>query len=244
MDNNQTNKATRSFIDFTKELEQSDFLISFLKLGNNYISENFSDAKEKLKQIYRKDGEDLEFFQKNSEKLLQIGFYEQNLSRKIYVSTIDNFINYFKDILAEIVTKKPEVLKSKDQERIDFIIEHQTMEDLIKSISEKKIEELFYKGLKDIIKFFNDRLGIVIFSDKKRENEINLLVKQRNLVVHNRGKTNKEIIKEFPEEHLLEDHHFDFKFDYVIKINKILYQLINELDYKLTNKFNLNEISY
>ena len=244
MDNNQFSQATQSFLNFTKELEQFDFLISFLKLGNNYISDNLPDAKKKLMEIYKKDGEDLEFFKNNSERLLQIDFYEQNLSRIIYVRAIDNFINYFKDILAEIVLKKPEVLKSKDQERIDFIIEHQTMEDLIKSISEKKIEELFYKGLKEIIKFFNDRLGITLFSDKKREKEINLLVKQRNLVVHNRGKINKEIIREFPEEHFLENYYLDFKFDYVIGINKILYQLINELDFKLSKKFDLYQISY
>ena len=244
MDNNQSSQATLSFINFTKELEQFDFLISFLKLGNNYISDNLPDAKKKLMEIYKKDGEDLEFFQKNSESLLQIEFYEQNLSRIIYVRAIDNFTTYFKDILAEIVLKKPEVLKSKDQERIDFILGHQTMEDLIKSISEKKIEELFYKGLKDITKFFNDRLGITLFSDKKREKEINLLVKQRNLVVHNRGKINKEIIREFPEENFLENYYLDFKFDYVIAINKILYKLINELDYKLSKKFDLYQISY
>jgi len=37
----------------------------------------------------------------------------------MYIKSVDNFQNYFKEILSEIVLSRPEILKSKETERLD-----------------------------------------------------------------------------------------------------------------------------
>ncbi len=239
-----TSQATRSFIHFTLETEHFETLVHFLQVGNSFIAENKEEAKANYYESVRKADEDPGFLEGNYDKLLDISYYENKISRIIYVRAIDNFTTYFKDVLAEIVIKKPEILKSKETERLDFILEHTSIEDLIKSVSEKTIERLFYKGIKDIAKYFKDRLGVDIFKNQSVEDKINILIKQRNLVVHNRGKITKEFFEEFPDKDYKLDFYLDFSFDYIIKINKMLNHFINELDIELAKKFELNEISY
>ena len=238
------NKSTRALINFTVEIDQFEMLLSYMRIGNSFISENMSEAKERLIKLHDNSSDETDFLKTDPERFLTMNYYESHLSRMMYIRAIDNFTTYFKDVLAEIVIKKPQILKSKDQERLDFILEHDTMENLLKSISEKKITELFYSGFTDIQKYFNDRLGIKMFEDEIRTAEINLLIKQRNLAVHNRGKISKEFITEFPNEDFIEGLFLSFKFDYVSRINDILYNIINNLDAKLSVKFNLDQVNY
>lgn len=167
-------------------------------------------------------------------------FYERHFSQMAYSRSVDNFITYFKDILAEVVTKKPQILKSKDQERLDFILSHDNMDDLLKSISEKKIEELFYKGISDIEKFFEDRLGIKIFKDEETKREINKLIKQRNLIVHNRGRISKEFTNEFPELNYTVGLYLVFQYEHISQHNLLLSNYLVELDIEIAEKFDLD----
>lgn len=111
-------------------------------------------------------------------------FYEIHLSSMMYVNTIDSFTVYFKEILSEVVLTKPQILKSQESEKLDFVLEYESMNDLINAIANKKIEELFYKGIEDIEKFFKNRLGIDIFKTDEEREVINLFIKQRNMTVH------------------------------------------------------------
>ncbi|WP_330746980.1 hypothetical protein [Chryseobacterium sp. CP-77] len=121
-----------------------------------------------------------------------------SLGTMMYIKIVDNFQNYFKEILSEIVKIRPEILKSKETEKLDFILSFNSREEMINAISEKKINSLFYLGINDLKKYFSKKLNVEIFKD--REYEINLIVKQRNLAVHNRSVINKEFITEFPNE--------------------------------------------
>lgn len=160
----------------------------------------------------------------------------------MYVKTIDNFENYFKEILSEIVFSDPRVLKSKETEQLDFIFSFTDFQSLINAIAEKKIEALFYKGIDGIQKFFRERIGVEVFQEKAEQ--INLLVKQRNLAVHNRSKISKEFVRQFPNESFVENMYLSFTFDYVEKIVPALYKIINDLDDEFTTKFKLNQIEY
>jgi len=242
--NSNKSEATKSFMMFAVEMDQSEMLLNYMNIGNSFIIENITEAKQRLIGMYNESDIKVDFKKNDPEKFLNINFYNNHFSRMMYVRIIDNLNTYFKDILAEIVIKKPQILKSKETEKLDFILEHETMEDLLKSISEKKIEELFYKGLKDIKNFFYERLGVEIFEDVEQEKAINLLIKQRNLIVHNRGKITKDFTKEFPIEDFVEGKQLDLKYNYVAKLNLALYSIIAKLDIKLSEKFKLDLISY
>ncbi|MEZ0607577.1 hypothetical protein ACAW74_03625 [Fibrella sp. WM1] len=175
-------------------------------------------------------------------EFLEINYYEMTLSTMMYVKTVDNFENYFKEILSEIVISEPRVLKSKETEQIDFILSFTNYNSLINAIVEKKVEALFHQGIDGIQKFFRDRIGIEVF--KEKADQINLLVKQRNLAVHNRSKISKDFLRQFPNENFTENMYLNFTFDYVGKAVPALYKIINELDYEFTKKFNLLQVEY
>lgn len=228
----------KAYLNAANEFEKVERLIIYLKTSNYLINRNFLVAQNKLLELNNL----LEVPYSNNNNFdnetLDINFFEMSLGSMMYIKTVDNFQNYFKEILSEIVIARPEILKSKDTEKLDFILSFNSREDMIKAIAEKKINSLFYLGINDIKKYFSDKLNVEIFKDK--EYDINLIVKQRNLAVHNRGIINKDFMQEFPKEKgLIENHFLKFDFTYVEKINHILYVIINEIDKTLSKKYNL-----
>ena len=236
-------KLTESFGNFHQEIQRSEMLISYLEVGNKLISRNNSEAKEYFMSIYD-HVYNPQIAKKslisNLDTLLNVEFYNIHLSSMIYVNTIDSFTTYFKDILSEVVIVKPQILKSQESEKLDFILNHDSIDDLISSIASKKIEELFYKGIGDIEKFFKDRLGVDIFKTDEQRKNINFYVKQRNLTVHNRRKISKEFAKQFPEFKNKIGQHLNFDFRYVSRINLSLFNFIGKLDEEISQKFKLN----
>lgn len=239
-------EATQSLLNFSNELEQTEMLMLFLAIADEYVDENKESAREKLIAIYEDPDNEVSIqlveYLKNTniDHLFDLLFYERHFSQMSFSRAIDNFISYFKEILAEVVIKKPQILKSKDQERLDFILEYESMSDLIKAISERKIEELFYMGISDIEKFFKDRLGISIFKDEETRKTINQLIKQRNLIVHNRGKLSKEFVNEFPELGFSAGLYLTMKYEYISQSNLYMSNFLVELDTEIADKFKLD----
>lgn len=228
----------RAYINAANEFEKIERLIIYFKTSNYLINTNYQTAQNKLTEL--NNSLEVPFPNENSfeNETLDIQFYEASLGSMMYIKSVDNFQNYFKEILSEIVLSRPEILKSKETERLDYILSFNSRDEMIKAIAEKKINSLFYLGINDIKKYFLEKLNVEIFKDK--EYEINLSVKQRNLAVHNRGLITQEYIKEFPnEKDLIEGHYLKFDFIYIEKISHILYSIINEIDKILSKKYNL-----
>lgn len=236
------NKSSQSFINAAVEFENIERILLYFRVSNNLINEDLLKSVSKLKSFNEKLEIPYEHDHQQEKKFLEINYYETTLSTMMYVKTIDNFENYFKEILSEIVISDPHVLKSKDTEQLDFILSFNDYQSLINAIADKKIEVLFYQSIGGIQKFFKDRIGVEIFKEKSEQ--INLLVKQRNLAVHNRSKISKDFIRQFPNENFTENMYLNFTFDYVQQVVPALYKIINELDYEFSKKFTLHEIKY
>ena len=242
-------ESTIAFKNFTEEQTSTEMLVMYLLLNNENISKNNADTKKALIELYDEPGNEtstriVDYLKsEHSDVLFDVYFYEQHFGRMAYIRAIDNFITYLKDILAEIVLKKPQILKSKETETLDFILSYDSIEELILAISEKKVEELFYKGINDIQKFFDTRLGVQIFKDDIKKNNINLLIKQRNLAVHDRGKISKELVKDFPEYDFTEGEILTFKYGYISEVNAFLNDFAIDLDIELCEKFDLETIT-
>ena len=52
--------------------------------------------------------------------------------------TVDNYLSYISDLLALIYKSKPEMLKSEEEERLDFILSFDNLDELRNAIAEKK----------------------------------------------------------------------------------------------------------
>ncbi|MFG4003412.1 hypothetical protein [Flavobacterium aquidurense] len=239
-------ESTESFSRFQQEILRSEMLISYLDVANTLVLKNDVEAKRCLTNIYD-HAFNSEIAKKslteNLDHYLNLRFYEIHLSSMVYVNTIDNFSTYLKDILSEVVFAKPQILKSQESEKLDFILEYESMDDLINAIASKKLEELFYKGIEDIGKFFKSRLGIDIFKTDKEKETINLHVKQRNLTVHNRRRISKDFAKQFPNLEFKIGEYLNFDFRYVSTLNLYLFNFVATIDEEISQKFKLKKIS-
>lgn len=239
-------KTTNSFLQFDNENALTEHLMFYILIGGMYIAEDKELGKSILIDIHEDPDNEIskklveKLKTETTDKLLESSFYERHFSQMAFSRSIDNLITYFKDILAEVVIKEPRILKSKEHERLDFILDYHRMEDLIKAISEKKIEELFYKGINDIESFFEDRLKIQIFKDDDAKKTINKLIKQRNIIVHNRGKISKEFAKEFPEFSSYLGQYITFSYKDISRINLYLNNYLVELDLMIASKYKLD----
>lgn len=124
--------------DYDSKDEIKKYLIDTLCSGQNNI------VSEKLSAYLNSD---------QSNDIFNPKTYEVYFSQMAYTRLTDNALCYFKDVLSEVVRKKPEVLKSSEKESYEYILSFQNMEDLIIDLSEKKIKQLFYGSISDIKKF-------------------------------------------------------------------------------------------
>lgn len=103
---------------------------------------------------------------------------------------VDNYLCFVSDLLHAIFLARPESLKSSEQERLDFILQHQSFDELIAAIAEKRVHQLSYQGMDSIAAYFENRLGLTMFENDEERTAIIDLIQCRNLIVHNRGKVN------------------------------------------------------
>jgi hypothetical protein len=120
--------------------------------------------------------------------LLQYGRFVMEM---LLVRATDNFLTYIAELLALVFTTRPETLKSNEMVRLEEILQHSTMEDLVQYLAERRVERLSYQGMKDLQKDLADRLGFELFlSDESLARAIRI-IEVRNLIVHNRGIVNR-----------------------------------------------------
>ena len=237
---------TTSYQNFGNEISNSDLFIYLIFTGSKYVLEDKEKVKADFIELVKDPGNEI------AEKLvesvnsgkadehLELKTYEQFYGQMAYARTIDNLLTYFKEILSEVIIKKPSILKSKETERLDFILKYESIEELQIAIAEKKIESLFYAGIDKIESYFKDRLGIELFKSAGDKKEFDQAIKNRNLIVHNRGIISKEYLKEFPDCGMNEGVIMKFSYENISKINGILLNFVAYLDYELATKFNLD----
>jgi hypothetical protein len=86
---------------------------------------------------------------------------------------------------------KPETLRSNEKVDIAFVLQHQSMDDLLASLVERKVLDLSFKGLSGVAQYFEDRLGVPLAETEDQLRTAILATEIRNLIVHNRGTVNR-----------------------------------------------------
>jgi hypothetical protein len=103
----------------------------------------------------------------------------------------DNFLTYLSELLALVFTSRPETLKSAETVRLEDILKHATMDDLVKRLAERRVERLSYQGMKDLQKDLAEKLNFEIFPSPEPLSRAVRIIEIRNLFVHNRGIVNR-----------------------------------------------------
>src|SRR5260221_6988835 len=103
----------------------------------------------------------------------------------------DNFLTYVSELLALVFTSRPETLKSGETVRLDEILQHSTMDDLVKRLAERRVERLSYQGMRDLQKDLSEKLSFELFPSPESLVRAVRVIEIRNLLVHNRGIVNR-----------------------------------------------------
>ena len=110
------------------------------------------------------------------------------LNDMLLARVVDNYLTFLSQTLAAVFEMRPEALRSRDKMEVEEVLRHDSMEDLVATIAEKKVRDLSYRSVPDIGGYFDKRLGISLTPSRGDLSAIEVLVAQRNVVVHNRAK--------------------------------------------------------
>jgi hypothetical protein len=102
----------------------------------------------------------------------------------------DNFLTYIAELLAVVFTARPETLRSSETVKVEDVLRHQTMDELLHSLAERKVEKLSYQGVRDLQQDLIDKLGFQLFLSASDLTRAVRIIEMRNLVAHNRGVVN------------------------------------------------------
>jgi hypothetical protein len=99
----------------------------------------------------------------------------------------NNFLTYISELLTQIHRTRPETLRSSETIKFEDVLKHSTMDQLIYALVEKRVESLAYKGMEELNKDLNAKMGLSLFPDHDDLRRAIQIIELRNVITHNRG---------------------------------------------------------
>ena len=124
----------------------------------------------------------------------------QFLCSMLLARLVDNFLTYLSEVLNVIFRCQPNLLRgSDDGYKLDFILNHQTMDELVARIAEGKVENLSRQSMRNLSEYFKKTLKVEVFRNEDELKDGIMLNEVRNLIVHRRGIADSRFCIMFPE---------------------------------------------
>lgn len=177
--------------------------ISFAPRLANHLDEARARAKPVLRDHYIRRGraDDLKELEEEPTETLQsrlVAFgdlvFEMTLTR-----SVDNYLSYVSEVLGLVFHTRPETLRSREQVRLDFVLQHSSMDDLVEALAERRVERLSYQGMDALAKDVEETLGFSLFPSSTDLGTAVKAVETRNLIVHNRAVANRRYLSRMPD---------------------------------------------
>lgn len=160
------------------------------------------------------------------------------MSEMLLCSAVDNYLTYLRDLLVRVYQVKPDMLKSSDTNLShEFVLQFQTMDDLIVALAEKKAGELAYRGFRDYVEFWKKH-GFNLFARDTDYEEVLRYIEIRNIIVHNRGVINNIFKTRLPKHPSQVGEHINYDDDFKDALEDLTRSAF-EIDNKAVAKFKL-----
>jgi hypothetical protein len=143
---------------------------------------------------------------------------------------VDNYLTYISELLAAAFLTRPQMLRSSEQVRVDFVLSHGRMEDLIEALTERRVERMSYMGMGDLA------------TDIERELGLNLFGEDATLRRANRGVINARYLRKLPGEGLAVGDPVPLTWDSVMADLNFLAESVREIDGRATEKWQLDNV--
>jgi hypothetical protein len=117
-----------------------------------------------------------------------------------YARGVDIFLKYMSDIITLAIKAHPEMLSSKSTETHEFILKFSSIDELRKSIIDRKIDDLAYKGFTDLVRYVKAEWGFTILDEESAEfGDVRRYIEIRNAIVHNDGRLSSTVLRRIPD---------------------------------------------
>lgn len=104
---------------------------------------------------------------------------------------VDNYLTFVAELMSVVFRTRSETLHSVGTVKVAFILQHDSMDELIEGLAERQVEALAYAGVADLQATLADTLGFDLFDTTADRDTAVRIIEARNLIVHNRGVINR-----------------------------------------------------
>jgi hypothetical protein len=101
----------------------------------------------------------------------------------MFSRAVDNFLTYVSELLALVFRTRRETLRSSEMVRLDEVLRHDSMDELVISLADRRVNRLAYLGMRELV------------DDLDRAIEV---IEIRNLIAHNRAVVNRTFLGRLP----------------------------------------------
>lgn len=120
-------------------------------------------------------------------RMAQLNAFRHLQSENMCSRMVDNFMSYLCETLQAVLLKRPEMLRSAEQVRLDDVLRFKNYRELVEFLAARKINALTYGGLKDIEEFIDERLSLPLTTSNDKRTTLLIAIELRNVYTHNRG---------------------------------------------------------
>ncbi len=181
----------------------------------------------------RKGNRPIDELERNRQLLLEI----------VLVRHVENYLNYLSSLLFEIFVARPETLKSSDKVELSKVLEHESIDSLIRSLAEQKVESLSYSSFAKLAGYFVDRFNLRLADDEQAP-EFTKFAEIRNISVHNRCIINSRYISRLGESDHLAGKKKLLSIEDIYKLVPLLLDMVKSLDSSARKKMRIKGVRF
>ena len=171
----------------------------------------------------------------------RLSLYGSLICGLVICRAVDMYLAYLTSILAEIIRAQPETLffdaESQD-ERLDFILQYATRDELVVALADKRIEKLSHGGTRALATYFR-KMKLPLSHSDADSRSISLLIELRNLIVHKNGRMNAAFLKRLPGCPVSEGEEISLNADTASLATNFLANCVGDIDGRAVSKFRL-----
>lgn len=169
-------------------------------------------------------------------------------SEVMMIRLVDNFLAFLSETIQSCMSKKPELLRSREQIKTEDVLRFTNRRELVDFLVNRKLNELSYGGLRGIEEFLEQRLNIALVDNDKERALLSIAIELRNIYTHNRGVVNELFLSRVTtNQHTYEffqGKRFHADFDEIIGFANNLFDIAIRLDGPALTKFGLRKKRY
>lgn len=141
---------------------------------------------------------------------------------------------FIKDYVKEILIVQRDILKSKKTLTFEEICGFESMDSLIVHMAQKEVDKILYGDIDEQADYIEKLFGLSLYSEFAEWNIVREASYRRNLIIHNRGITNKTYC--LKTGHRKADEHLNTESDYVLNTKSYI-SFIDFIHLRISEKF-------